>query len=367
MSRGHYRRVYESLIGHPRFTPLSPFARAMWLALKAKLGPGGIGPVYDDQLMDWTGIKSRNVLQDARNELLDYKWLEVEGRIHWLIGGLANEKARKEPNTIIAIQRTLDDMRGEIIARYREYYAKYLTPEAKPTGKATGKASAKPTAKASLSSSSSSSSRKRISNGGGGPRTPAHAGKAPPAVFNDLRDYLGDHGHIADEARALWGTRWISPVWTRYGPQGRDTEDFGRFREHDEQAAILASALRDLVEEGEQRFPKGSLQGFIQKAAHMFLKRSPRTADGVEYRDSAGAYQPYEDDTTEPAKRMTKAEMKAIKAHEHRDINPVSKTNSATLPAIPPAADPDKQAANEAERKRQLAMAAAALTEEARK
>ena len=147
MSTGNYRRVYEVLIDHPRFTPLHPDARAVWLALKLKLGPAGIGPVYDEQLIDWSGVEGPDRLRRARQDLIDHGWLEIDGRIHWLIGGFANEPARKSPNGVKAVNRMLGSMRAGIVDRFQEHYAEYLNPSPKGSGKGSSKGSGKGLAK----------------------------------------------------------------------------------------------------------------------------------------------------------------------------------------------------------------------------
>ena len=161
MSQGNYRRVYEALLSHPRWKPLSPAARSMWLGIKLKLGPSGIGDVYSEQLAEWSGVDSAALTNRARLELVTHGWLKVEGTTHWLVEGFANEPGRKSPNILRAVEVHLCNMRGDLVGEFRTKYASYLNRSAKGSRKGSRKA---PMRLSSSSSSSSSSSKSKSSS-----------------------------------------------------------------------------------------------------------------------------------------------------------------------------------------------------------
>lgn len=122
--RGDYRATYSVIVDSDEYKALSKDAKLLFWALKHSLGLSGIDVVFDDQLRDRSGL-TQHELDVARQELIDDRWLEVEGRVHWLRNGL-----RFEPNVSVShakqragIERHLKGLpKASVVNRMATYY-----------------------------------------------------------------------------------------------------------------------------------------------------------------------------------------------------------------------------------------------------
>lgn len=122
--RGDYRATYSVIVDSDEYKALSKDAKVLFWALKHSLGLSGIDVVFDDQLRDRSGL-TQHELDVARQELIDDRWLEVEGRVHWLRNGL-----RFEPNVSVShakqragIERHLKGLpKASVVNRMATYY-----------------------------------------------------------------------------------------------------------------------------------------------------------------------------------------------------------------------------------------------------
>lgn len=93
--RGDYRATYSVLFDSDEYKRLSKDGKLLWHGVKHSLGLSGIDVVYDDELAERAGLETHE-LEPARQELIREGWIQVEGRVHWLINGL-----RFEPNVTL--------------------------------------------------------------------------------------------------------------------------------------------------------------------------------------------------------------------------------------------------------------------------
>jgi hypothetical protein len=124
--RGEYAAIHEAIVDDPDFQAITPAAKCCWYTLKLMLGASGIGLLRASRevLETVTRIK-RPELYSALNELIDGKWLIVQGDVLWLRNGL-----RHNPNLTLtndnhrkAIVKHLAGLpRLEIVNAFATYY-----------------------------------------------------------------------------------------------------------------------------------------------------------------------------------------------------------------------------------------------------
>lgn len=95
-ARGDYRAVYSVLHDSDEFKRLSKDGKLLWYGVKHSCGLAGIDVVFDEPLAERSGLTMAEI-EPARQELIREGWIQVEGRVHWLINGL-----RFEPNVTLS-------------------------------------------------------------------------------------------------------------------------------------------------------------------------------------------------------------------------------------------------------------------------
>lgn len=128
--RGSHRPIHERLLDDPRFLALETLARALWFALKLRLGPSGIDVVYPGQLEAWTGGDREGIERGLRS-LSDASWVVYEEivprgpRLVWLINGLKHEPTftPNNDNHRKSIERHLTDLpKSSLVKDFCDYY-----------------------------------------------------------------------------------------------------------------------------------------------------------------------------------------------------------------------------------------------------
>lgn len=132
--RGEYRPMYASILQDEHFHSLSVVAKWLFVELKLRLGPAGIGLIRPAALAESAGCTIEDVdaaLTDLEKpkEGLDHGWIVRDSGAIWLVRGLhfesnlspANWRHRKP------IQNALKPIGNKPIARqYRAYYAAWF-------------------------------------------------------------------------------------------------------------------------------------------------------------------------------------------------------------------------------------------------
>lgn len=124
--RGEYAAIHEAIVDDPDFKKLSPAAKCCWYTLRLMLGASGIALLRASRIIlaDSTGLAASD-LHPALNELVDGKWLIVQGDVLWLRNALrhnptltlTNDNHRK------AIMKHLAGLpRLEVVNAFATYY-----------------------------------------------------------------------------------------------------------------------------------------------------------------------------------------------------------------------------------------------------
>jgi len=274
-SKGYHRPIYEALIFHERFQPLSSDARALWLALKLTLGPAGIARKYDEELADASGLAVGDQLDAARADLIEYEWLEVEGRIHWLVEGFANEPYHATKNSRKSIAQTLDGLSGEIVDRFRERYGFPREASGKASGKASGNPNGKPRhparARGGRGSTAEVVGGGKLKDPSGEPSGEPRQQTSSSSFVPELRHYLAGRGRLVADASKRWGSAWVAHVWTHYGPGGTSAKALQGVPDPD-RPAVLAGVLTDLLADSPEQYPRRAVDGFVRSAAKRYAR-----------------------------------------------------------------------------------------------
>lgn len=133
--RGDHRVLYTSILQDEEFHSLSVLAKWLFIELKLRLGPSGIGLVRVGVLAESVSCETAEI-EVALDELVrpkegnEHGWIIREGTAIWIVRGLHFE-ASLTPNNdkhwkpIRHAVKALGDR--PIASRYREYYREWFT------------------------------------------------------------------------------------------------------------------------------------------------------------------------------------------------------------------------------------------------
>jgi hypothetical protein len=130
--RGIWRGVYSSMLSHPDYQVLSPYARLTLLTLRVggQSTSAGIGRVYMDALVAETGLSRRRV-QEALVELeqqpsRETPWILRDGKLVWIRNGLRFDPTLtlSNSNHVPTVQRAVAALprSSPVVQQFRRYY-----------------------------------------------------------------------------------------------------------------------------------------------------------------------------------------------------------------------------------------------------
>ena len=147
---GTWRPIYQRILLHRRFTPLSPEAKVLWITLKLMLPPEGLGRLWKDDIAERATLSGEAFLR-ARQALVDALWLrlDTDKSVYWLINGFSYEPAHHGPNQLRGVLRRLGDVPGSLPDEFTARYSDLLDTVSRGSARGSGRGSRKGSARGS--------------------------------------------------------------------------------------------------------------------------------------------------------------------------------------------------------------------------